>query len=376
MADGDLALYEGVSKIERDHARFRQIVRGRIKKDLRKYMARGELIGKKGNDIVSIPVPQIELPQFHFGKNMGGVGSGDGEVGDPIGGDPQEGEGTGEAGDRPGEHVLEVDLTLDELAKIIGEELELPNIQPKGKRTILAEKEKYSSIRRQGPETLRHFKRTFVRALRRQIALRMYDPKNPRIVPIKEDKRFKSWRVTYVPESNAVIFYMMDVSGSMGEEQKELVRTTAFWIDTWLHSQYKTLESRYITHDATAREVDQDTFYRTRESGGTAISSALRLCADMVKQHYSPLDWNVYVFYFSDGDNLLSDNETCFKILQEELLPSTNLFCYGQVQSLYGSGEFKHRLDENLKAENLITTEIRDKDEILDAIKAFLGKGK
>jgi len=375
MSDVDV-IYEGISKIERDHARFRQIVRGKIKKDLRKYMARGELIGKKGKDLVSIPVPQIELPQFRFGRNLGGVGAGDGDVGDPVGGPQAEGEGQGEAGDQPGEHVLEVDLTLEELARIVGEELELPNIQPRGKRMIVAQKEKYSSIRRQGPETLRHFKRTFVRALRRQIALGLYDPENPRIVPVKEDKRFKSWRVTYVPESNAVIFYIMDVSGSMGDEQKELVRTTAFWIDTWLHSQYKTLECRYLTHDAAAREVDQETFYRTRESGGTAISTALRLCADMVREHYSPMDWNAYVFYFSDGDNLLSDNETCFTILRDELLPKVNLFCYGQVRSLYGSGEFKRRLDESVEGENLITTEIRDKDEIYDAIKAFLGKGK
>ena len=375
MSDVDV-IYEGISKIERDHARFRQIVRGKIKKDLRKYMARGELIGKKGKDLVSIPVPQIELPQFRFGRNLGGVGAGEGDVGDPVGGPQAEGEGQGEAGDQPGEHVLEVDLTLEELARIVGEELELPNIQPRGKRMIVAQKEKYSSIRRQGPETLRHFKRTFVRALRRQIALGMYNPDDPRIVPVKEDKRFKSWRVTYVPESNAVIFYIMDVSGSMGDEQKELVRTTAFWIDTWLHSQYKTLECRYLTHDAAAREVDQETFYRTRESGGTAISTALRLCADMVREHYSPMDWNAYVFYFSDGDNLLSDNETCFTILREELLPKVNLFCYGQVRSLYGSGEFKRRLDESVERENLITTEIRDKDEIYDAIKAFLGKGK
>ena len=375
MSDGNV-IYEGISKIERDHARFRQIVRGKIKKDLRKYMARGELIGKKGKDLVSIPVPQIELPQFRFGRNLGGVGAGEGDVGDPVGGPQAEGEGQGEAGDQPGEHVLEVDLTLEELARIVGEELELPNIQPRGKRMIVAQKEKYSSIRRQGPETLKHFKRTFVRALRRQIAQGLYDPDNPRIVPVKEDKRFKSWRVTYVPESNAVIFYIMDVSGSMGDEQKELVRTTAFWIDTWLHSQYKTLECRYLTHDAAAREVDQETFYRTRESGGTAISTALRLCADMVREHYSPMDWNAYVFYFSDGDNLLSDNETCFAILREELLPKVNLFCYGQVRSLYGSGEFKRRLDESVEGENLITTEIRDKDEIYDAIKAFLGKGK
>ena len=369
-------IYESTNKIDRDHGRFRQIVRGKIKKDLRKYMTQGELIGKKGKDIVSIPLPEIDLPHFRFGKNQGGVGSGDGEPGDPVGGQPQEGDGTGEAGDQPGEHMLEVDLTMEELAKILGEELELPNIQPKGKRTIMAEKERYSSIRRQGPESLKHFKRTFVRALRRQISMGSYDPTNPVIIPIKADKVYKSWQITHVPESNAVIFYMMDVSGSMGDEQKELVRTTSFWIDTWLRSQYKTMESRYITHDAAAREVDQETFYKTRESGGTAISTAYRLCADIIKENYSPQDWNIYTFHFSDGDNLLSDNEVCFKILRDEVLPSVNLFCYGQVRSLYGSGEFKRKLDDALDLENLITADIKNKEEIYDAIKIFLGKGK
>lgn len=369
-------VYESASKTERDHSRFRQIVRGKIKKDLRKYMTQGELIGKKGKDIVSIPLPEIDLPHFRFGKNQGGVGSGDGEPGDPIGGQPEEGDGTGEAGDQPGEHVLEVDLTMEELAKILGEELELPNIQPKGKRTIMAEKERYSSIRRQGPESLRHFKRTFVKALRRQIAMGHYNPDHPVIVPIKADKVYKSWQITHIPESNAVIFYMMDVSGSMGDEQKELVRTTSFWIDTWLRSQYKTMESRYITHDASAREVDQETFYRTRESGGTAISTAYRLCADVINDNYSPQDWNIYTFHFSDGDNLLSDNEVCFKILRDELLPKVNMFCYGQVRSLYGSGEFKRKLDDALDFESLITAEIKNKEEIYDAIKIFLGKGK
>ena len=376
MSDQDQILKQGVSKIERDHSRFRQIVRGRIKKDLRKYITNSEMMGKKGKDLVSIPVPQIELPRFRFGRNMGGVGSGEGEVGDPVGGQPQEGEGQGEAGDQPGEHALEVELTLDELAKILGEELELPNIAPKGQKTIVTQKERYKTISRQGPESLRHFKRTYVRALRRQISMGLYNPDDPRIIPVKEDKRFKSWQITHVPESNAVIFYMMDVSGSMGDEQKELVRTTAFWIDTWLRSQYKRLESRYITHDAAAREVDQETFYRTRESGGTAMSSAYRLCTDIIDDQFPAGNWNIYAFHFSDGDNLLSDNEQCFKILSDEMLPKLNLFCYGQVRSLYGSGEFKRKLDDALQMENLVTADIKSKDEIYDAIKIFLGKGK
>ena len=77
-----------------------------------------------------------------------------------------------------------------------------------------------------------------------------------------------------LPENNAFIVYMMDVSGSMGDEQKEIVRIESFWIDTWLRKQYKDITTRFIIHDAAAREVDRNTFFRTRESGGTMISSA------------------------------------------------------------------------------------------------------
>jgi len=96
----------------------------------------------------------------------------------------------------------------------------------------------------------------------------LYDPERPVIVPVQEDKRYRSWKQKAVPKSTAVIIYMMDVSGSMGNEQKEIVRIESFWIDTWLRSQYREIETRYIVHDATAREVDQHTFFHIREAGG------------------------------------------------------------------------------------------------------------
>ena len=103
-------------KIEQDHNRFRQIVRGKVKADLRKYISHEELIGRKGKDLISIPVPQIDVPTFRFSPHsQGGVGQGEGEAGTPIAVD--EGEGTGEAGNLPGEHLLEVDITLEELAR-------------------------------------------------------------------------------------------------------------------------------------------------------------------------------------------------------------------------------------------------------------------
>ncbi len=102
-----------IYNIKRDHGRFRQIVKGRIKQDLKKYVTNGEMIGRKGKDMVTIPLPQIEIPRFRYGdKEQGGVGQGNGKPGDAVGqGDPQDGDGQGEAGNQSGKHELEVDLT-------------------------------------------------------------------------------------------------------------------------------------------------------------------------------------------------------------------------------------------------------------------------
>src|ERR671929_171412 len=265
-----------IQRVERDLNRFRQIVRGKIKKDLRKYMSQGEMIGRQGRKYVSIPLPQIDIPQFRYGsKQGGGVGQGEGEVGDPIGQcDPQQGQG--EAGADPGQHVIEVDITLEELAQILGEELQLPNIEPRGKKNIVSQKDRYSGIRKVGPDSLRHFKRTYREALKRQ------------------------------------------------------------------------------------------------------ISSAYKLCQRMIEERYSPDEWNIYPFHFSDGDNWGGgDTRECVEILRSQLLPRVNQFCYGQVRSLYGSGRFAHDLEEYLgKEETLVISEIADRDDIYDAIKDFLGKGK
>jgi sporulation protein YhbH len=367
-----------VQRIDQDLGRFKKIVRGVVKKELRKYMSTGELIGKKGKNVVSIPIRQIELPTFrHETRKKGGVGQGEGEAGQPIG--VGEGDEAGQqAGDAPGRHMLEVDVTLDELAEIMAEELELPNIQPKSKQSIESDTGRYSTISESGPESLRHFKRTFREALKRQLASGTYDRNRPVIIPIKEDRRYRARKTIRLPETNAVILYIMDVSGSMGDEQKEIVRNESFWINMWLQSQYKGLETRYIVHDAEAHEVDEHTFFHTRESGGTRISSAYQLCAEVIDEHYPPVDWNIYVFHFSDGDNWGGgDTQICLKVLEEKLLPELNLFSYGQVASPYGSGAFIKDLRSAFEeADNLVLSEINSREEIYDSIKAFLGKGK
>ena len=365
------------TRIEKDHSRFRNIIRGRIKRNLRKYITSGEMIGKKGRDLVSIPVPHINIPHFrHDPRQSGGVGQGEGDVGTPIG--RGDGDEPGAAGQGEGQHILEVDITLEELAQMLADELELPNIEPKGKKSVVSEKDRYTGIAKSGPESLRHFKRTYKQALRRHLISQTYNPKDPIIVPIHEDRRYRTWKTKVEPEAAAVIMYMMDDSGSMGDEQKEIVRIESFWIDTWLRYQYKNIETRYIIHDAVAREVDQQTFYHTRESGGTVISSAYKLASQIVRDEYPVEDWNIYMFHFSDGDNWGEvDTDECVSTLKDQILPVVNMFCYGQVESPYGSGQFMHDLVDHFpEAENLILSEIADKEAIYPSIKEFLGKGK
>ena len=364
-------------KIDSDNKRFHDIVKGKIRKDLKKFIAKNNFTAKQGNKTISVPIHSLDTPRFRYDdQKTGGAGQGEGDVGDPMGGKPKPGPGKGKAGEGEGEKALELEVTLDELADMLGEELALPNIENKGKSKIMKDSHKYRSIRRQGPEGLRNFKRTYKEALKREISTGTYVPGQV-VVPRKEDKRYRSSSVVEEEIANAVIIYMMDVSGSMGEEQKEIVRLESFWMNTWLKKQYKGFETRFIIHDTTAKEVDQETFFNTQESGGTQISSAYRLCANMIKSEFPTSEWNIYCFHFSDGDNWSGqDNELSIEIIRNEILPHANQFGYGQVKSGYGSGDFINVLKTAFSGnKKVVTSQVDDKEMILHSIKEFLSNG-
>lgn len=372
-----------VNRIEQDHQRFRQIVRGKIRKDLRRFISRGDMLGREGKRAVSIPIHDVDLPRFQYGDNSG-VGMGEGSEGQGVG--QGNGKGQGQGGEEEGKHILEVDVSLEELADILAEELRLPRIEPRGANKITTLRDKFTGIRPVGPASLRSFKRTYREALKRQLAMGIYDPANPIIVPIKSDLRFRSWNEVKKPQSNAAIVYMMDVSGSMGEEQKELVRLEAFWIDTWLRRNYEGIESRYIVHDVSASEVDRRTFFSMKEDGGTRISSALQCAEQLLDRHYDPAAWNVYLFHFSDGDNSSdSDNRLCVELLEKKLLPISNMFGYVQVKSAYGSGHFHGVLkeafvDKNPPADSdagkVVVSRVNEREDIMDSLRMLFKAGR
>lgn len=359
--------------ISESHKRFKEIVRGRIREDFKKYITHEEMIGKSENDYVKIPISKINIPKFLYGsKNSGGVGQGEGQEGQKV---PGQGE---KAGDSPGEHSLEIELEIEELAEMLGQELELPRIKPSASKTIESLESKYSSISDVGPQGLHHFKKTYREALKRAIASGTYDSDEPVIVPVRKDFRYKAPKKTFKPTAKAVVLYMMDVSGSMGDEQKKIVRMESFWINTWLKHNYKGLETRFIIHDAAAKEVDEETFFRTSESGGTLISSAYKKAVEIIDKDYGAENWNVYLFHFSDGDNWSNDDtELCKEIITKDFSQKANLFGYGQVESKYGSGQFiKDLKDEFTDNEKIICSPIKDRSEIVRSIKDFLGKGR
>ena len=206
--------------------------------------------------------------------------------------------------------MLEVEVTLDELAEILGEELELPRIEPKGKSKIVADKD---TLHRHPPRRpgvaaplQAHLSSEALQAADRH---RAPTTRAPGVVPVRDDKRYRILEDRRPsPQSNAVIIYMMDVSGSMGDEQKEIVRIESL-LDRHLAAQpVQGPRERYIIHDAAAREVDRETFFHTRESGGTMISWPTSCAPKMIEDDYPPNEWNIYPFHFSDGDNWSIDD--------------------------------------------------------------------
>ena len=356
-------------RIDNDLGRFRDIVKGRVRRELRRFMSSGELLGRQGGKTVSIPLPKIGIPRLRYGDNEGqGVGQGEGP-----------GQGS-EAGEEPGEHVLEVELTVDELAELLGEELELPRIEPKGSQAGRHVEERLQGHRLAGPREPppREADLPPTRSSR-TIASGTYNPRKPVIVPIKDDRRYRAFVPETEPRSAAVILYMMDVSGSMGDQQKEIVRSTGFWIDLWIRQ----TTTRMSTPGSSSTmpppsEVDRDTFFRTRESGGTLISSAYKLAVQILERDYPVSDWNIYPFHFSDGDNWSqADTKSCLELLRTKLLPWSNQFSYAQVDSQYGSGQFIKDLTGAFDDEALVCTRIPDKDRHHGRrFKELLGRGR
>ena len=145
------------------------------------------------------------------------------------------------------------------------------------------------------------------------------------------DLRYNHYRPEPKPVTQAVMFCLMDVSGSMGEHEKDLAKRFFMLLHLFLERRYKRIDVVFIRHTNEAQEVDEETFFYGRETGGTTVSSALIEMRRIVKERYSSDDWNIYAAQASDGDNWSGDSEKCVKLLENDLMPVCQYFAYVEI---------------------------------------------
>jgi hypothetical protein len=157
----------------------------------------------------------------------------------------------------------------------------------------------------------------------------------PFIDPI--DIRYRRFETVPKPVAQAVMFCLMDVSGSMSEHMKDLAKRFYMLLYVFLTRRYRHVEIVFIRHTDRAEEVDEDTFFHGPASGGTLVSSALEAMHEIVRSRFRPADWNIYAAQASDGDNSTSDSDAVSRLLTDKILPVSQFFAYLEVGEAGGS---------------------------------------
>ncbi len=361
-----------------DQQRHKERIKEAIKQNLPGIVAEENIILSDGQHIIKVPIRSLEEYRFKYdddkGKNAGS-GDGDSQVGDVIGrAGSKEGQGSGKGkgqpGEQPGVDYYEAEVSVDEIAALIFEDLGLPNLQEKKLQQIESETIRFTDVRKKGAMSNLDKRRTLKENIKRNAS-----KGNPHVGDfLTEDLRFKTWETKIQQQSNAVVLAMMDVSGSMGEFEKYIARSFYFWMVRFLRTKYTNVEIVFISHHTEAREVTEEEFFHKGESGGTQVSSAYSLALEFIHNRYPADNWNVYPFHFSDGDNLPWDNELCVDLVNQ-MLAECNLFGYGEIREGYrGASSTLMSAFTKIEDPKFVSITVSDKSAVYPALKKFFSK--
>jgi len=366
----------------KDSIRHDYRVREAVKKNLKELVAREEIITSDGKKKIKIPLQYLDQYRFKYGKPGDGVGHGQGNPGDIIGKDAQsQGTGEGQAGDMPGENVYEAELTLEEITRMMLEDLDLPWLEEKDEKQQKTISYSYDEVRTKGILPNLDKRRTLYQTLKRSAAKGL--EKMDEIV--EDDLRYKTWKEREEYHSNAAVYLLMDRSGSMTTDKKYIAKSFFFWLVRFLKIKYQNVDLVFIAHDTQAQVVEEKDFFSISNSGGTMCSSAYRLALEHIVNNHPRDKWNNYVFHFSDGDNWSEDNQRC-KEAVSEMLEHTTMVGYGEIKyrdeaTFYGWGHSfdtawstLHQEFGAIKHQRFITVAIKQKEDVYQALRDFLGK--
>ncbi len=327
---------------------------------------------------ISIPQKDLSEPVFHHGqggqRSIVHPGNKEFNQGDrfkrPEGGGGQ-GAGDGDASDSgEGQDEFAFQIDKQEFLNFLFEDLELPNLVKRHLEGAQVFKTRHGGIVSQGMPAKINIVRSMRQASMRRRALtaatrkRIRDLKHERDVLLEEeqspqrqarlqeldeqiqklerrveripyidtvDLRFNHHVKEPVPVSRAVMFCIMDVSGSMNQNMKDLAKRFFLLLYLFLQRNYDQIEVVFIRHHTSAKEVNEEEFFYSRETGGTIVSSALKLTRDIINERYPVDEWNIYAAQASDGDNWNDDSPACAKLIEDELLPKLQYFSYVEV---------------------------------------------
>ena len=373
-----------------DRRRHKKKIEKSIKEGIHNIVAEESIIGKDGKKKVRIPVRGIKEYRFVYGNNEsnGKVGSAPGKDirrGQKIG-DSQEQKVKGNGsnpGEESGEEYYDVEITLDELAEYLFSDLELPDLERKSLKKTESERLKRKGYRQEGIlPRLDKKKSAIERIKRRKAASRRENfDEEKKFSFHDEDLVYRKFKKTKKPNSNAVIFFVMDISGSMTTNKKFMARSFYFLLYQFIRSKYNHTEIIFVSHDTAAYEVSEEQFFTRGNSGGTKVSSGLVMVEDIVKQRYHPDAWNIYVFQCSDGDNWPDDTDKTIDSMERiKRLSQLVGYCEIDTSPVKDSGSswfeqsrlsnvYKPLVDKKLKM-----AEISAKKDVWPAFNRFFGK--
>ncbi|MDA8194018.1 MAG: DUF444 family protein [Thermaerobacter sp.] len=252
---------------------------------------------------VKIPLKVLDLPKFRPKppeEPDDGIGQKPGKPGDivarvPRGGAP--GQGDGGPGDRPGEHEVEVEVDRETLIQMVLDDLKLPRLTGVSPPELTEPTDAWNSRRDHGPLSALDRRHTLKAAIMRSQIARQSLNFHP------DDLKYRATREVEEPVTRATVYFLRDISGSMGDERKFLSKATAFWVTAWLRRQYPTVRLEWWVHDTEPQRLESESlFFQLGEGGGTRVAPAYYAIAEHMRLHYPPQTNNNYFFHFTDGD--------------------------------------------------------------------------
>jgi uncharacterized protein len=326
--------YDLFSRGARDWLRHNEKVREAVKQRVRDYVTGPDVLSRAQGGTVLVPVRLLEHARFRLRdpESQSGAGQGSGEPGQVLRpAQPQSGEESGErrGGTGEGEVKFVLELKVDDFIDWLWEEMKLPELKPK--QSPVAEEDDYvrEGWDKRGARSRLDRRRTVKEAVKRRAV-------QERPVPFTDDDlRFRQLVRRPKPATNAVVVFALDVSGSMGETERQLAKTFFFFALQGVRRQYPKVETVFIAHTVNAWEFSEEDFFHTSGTGGTACSSAFNLTYEVLHSRYDPARYNSYVFYASDGENASDDHEAATSAVRR-LVPELNYLGYVELRTSHG----------------------------------------